>query len=339
MTGTWKNRAIVLARRPVGTPQCGDFRLDKLALPKPEKNQFVVRVLYCSLDPAMRRWMDYRSYSVQLTIDKPIACLVVGEVMESRCEGFPTGQYVCGMGAVADYVVMEPGVFTRRIEIQDDIPPTAYLNALGPIGLTAYNGLIHVGKPNKGDTVLISGAAGAVGSIAGQIAKIRGCRVVGIAGGSDKCDLLLNFFGFDGAIDYRGKDADELAAAISKVCPEGVDVFFDNVGGDALDATLANINQHARLIECGMIAQYNSVELPPGPRNMWQVIAKTATIHGFLNRYYSDFFEEAYTNLERWFLHGQIRAREHIDEGIENFHQSFTRLFEGSNHGKLILKI
>jgi NADPH-dependent curcumin reductase CurA len=283
--------------------------------------------------------MDEGSYGVQLELDAPIACLVVGEVVESRCQAFQTGQYVCGMSAVADYAIMEPGAFTRKVNIQGNIPMTAYLNALGATGLTAYNGLIHVGKPKKGETVLVSGAAGAVGSIVGQIAKIHGCHVVGIAGGTDKCALLREFFGFDGAIDYKGKDVHELTVAISKACPGGVDVLFDNVGGDILDATLANINQHARLVECGMIAQYNSVELPPGPRNIWQVVAKTATIHGFLNRYYIDHFDEAYTSLERWIMDGKVRTREHVDDGIENFYRSFMRLFEGNNQGKLILKV
>lgn len=333
------NRRVVLRKRPQGAPKQTDFEIRTSPLPEPAEGQFVARIYYCSLDPATRRWMDEHSYGVPIPIDGPISCLVVGKIVGSRCAGFEQGKYVTGLGSIADYTVMQPGGFTRVIDPADTPSLTNHLSVLGAIGLTAYNGLLKVGRPKAGETVLVSGAAGAVGSLVGQIARIQGCKAVGIAGGQAKCELLRETFGFDAAVDYKGKDLAALTEDLRRACPDGVDVYFDNVGGLPLDAALAVINQNARLVICGMISRYNEVEPPPGPRNIWELVAKTATMHGFLNRYYSEYYEEALSALKRWVQEGRIQWREHVDEGMENFYPSFMRLFDGSNQGKLILKI
>jgi len=333
------NRRIVLRARPQGLPRATDFELVNSPVPEPAAGEMLVRVLYCSLDPAVRRWMDEDSYGTAIPLGGAIACLVVGRVVRSHCEGFEAGDYITGLGSVSDYALMKPGGFTWKIDPAAAPSLTNHLSVLGANGLTAYNGLLHVGKPNPGETVLVSGGAGAVGSLVGQIAKIQGCRAVGIAGGEAKCRLMRETFGFDAAVDYKGKDLEQLTADVRQACPSGVDVYFDNVGGLPLDAALAVINQNARLVICGMISRYNEAVPPPGPRNIWQLVAKTATMHGFLNRYYMAHFEEGRRNLQQWVREGRIKWREHVDEGIENFHRSFLRLFDGSNEGKLILKI
>ena len=332
-------RSIVLRARPRGEPVAADFEIKTSAIPQPQPGEILVRILYCSLDPAVRRWMDEDSYGGAIPIGGPISCIVVGRVAKSQCEGFAAGDYVSGLGSVAEYTIMKPGGWTRRIDPAAAPSLTSYLGALGPNGLTAYNGLLKVGKPEPGQTVLVSGAAGSVGSLVGQIAKIKGCRAVGIAGGQAKCERLLRTFGFDAAVDYKGKDLAALTEDVRAACPQGVDVYFDNVGGLPLDAALAVINQNARLVICGMISRYNAPEPPPGPRNIWQLVAKTATMHGFLNRYYMDQFEEGLRDLGHWVSEGRIVWREHVENGLENFHSAFMRLFDGSNEGKLMLKI
>ena len=210
---------------------------------------------------------------------------------------------------------------------------------LGTSGLTAYNGLLKVGRPKPGETVLVSAASGSVGSLVGQIARIHGCRAVGITGGAVKCRRLLDDYGFDAAIDRRDKDVDSLTRAVNSSCPNGVDVYFDNVGGSCLEAAIAAINHDARIVLCGMISQYNSSQPGSGPRNLWQLVAKTATMTGFLNRkYLADCTNELH-DLRRWVEAGMLVWHEHVEEGLENFHRAFMRLFDGSNDGKLILRV
>ena len=334
-----ENRAIVLRKRPQGSPRETDFGIAQSQTPEPPEGEFMVRTHYCSLDPATRRWMDEDSYGVPIPIGAPISCIAVGQVILSRHPDFAEGSFVTGIGSVADYSLMQPGVFTRIVDPGASTSLTNHLSVLGATGLTAYNGLLKVGRPAAGETVLISGAAGAVGSLVGQIAKIQGCRAVGIAGGPEKCRRLLDEYGFDAAIDYKGKNLDALTASVRDACPGGVDVYFDNVGGLPLDAALAVINQHARLVECGMISRYNEAGNSPGPSNIWQLVARTATMHGFLNRFYAEHFPEALTALQQWVKDGRLHWREHVEEGLENFYPAFMRLFDGSNDGKLMLKI
>lgn len=333
------NRRVLLRRRPRGRPVAEDFALVHEAIPGPAEGELLVRNLYCSLDPAMRRWMDEKSYAEPIALDSAIRCTAVGRVAVSRHRDFEVGDHLIAMCAVEDYSIIRPGGFTRKIGDDDQTPLSRYLSLYGPIGMTAYFSLLEIGKPKAGETVLVSGAAGAVGSLVGQIAKIKGCRAVGIAGGPEKCAMLTDEFGFDAAIDYQGRDLESLMEAIHESCPDGVDVYFDNVGGVILDAALGCINQFARLVECGMISQYNASGSMPGPGNIWQIIARTATMQGFLGRQYTDRFPEAMAELRRWATEGRIHAREHIETGLENFYAAFMRLFDSTNKGKLILQV
>jgi NADPH-dependent curcumin reductase CurA len=237
-----------------------------------------------------------------------------------------------------DYSLVAPGGFTNKIEVSDAISPASYLSALGAVGLTAYFGLLEVAKPQSGETLLVSGAAGAVGSVVGQIGKIKGCRVIGIAGGAEKCRKLISDFGFDVAIDYKGKSVDQLTAEIAAAAPSGVDIVFENVGGTVLDAELMNLALHARVVLCGLISEYNSPE-KIGVRNLWHVLVKQATIHGFLIAGYVDRFGEGGAQMGQWIAEGKLHIDEDIQHGLENAYEAFMRLFSGANTGKLVLQI
>jgi NADPH-dependent curcumin reductase CurA len=263
----------------------------------------------------------------------------VSRVIESRNPAYRPGDYLMTMGAVEEYSIVPVSPWTMKLELDDDIPLSRHVSLFGLNAMTAYFGLLEVGRPRVGEAVLVSGAAGSVGSLVGQIAKIKGCHVVGIAGGAQKCARLIEEYSFDNAVNYHDKDVDQLATAIRAACPAGVDVYFDNVGGIVLDAALASINAGARLVECGMISQYNVNSPIPGPGNLWQIIAKTATMQGFLGRQYLERFPEAMADLKNWAAAGKIHAREHIEVGLENFYAAFMRLFDGSNDGKLMLQV
>lgn len=333
------NRTLVLRSRPVGAPQASDFAIVEQSMPVPSAGRMLVQVLICSLDPAMRRWMDAESYGKPIEIGGQLPCTLIGRVVDSRCEGFKVGDLVTGRGTLAEFAVMEADGYTHCID-QIGLPSlTCHLSILGTSGLTAYNGLLRVGQPVTGETVLVSAASGSVGSIVGQIAKIQGCRVVGITGGTAKCSRLLQTYGFDAAIDRSGKDADALARDVRSACPQGVDIYFDNVGGPCLEAALSAINSNARIVLCGMIGEYNVESPPPGPRNLWQLVAKTASMRGFLNRaHLADPTAELH-QLRRWIEQGRLKWSEHIEYGLENFHGAFMQLFDGSLDGKLLLRI
>jgi NADPH-dependent curcumin reductase CurA len=334
-----QNRRFKLMRRPVGEPVAEDFALVAEPLPALAEGEFLVRNHYASLDPAIRGWLDDKpSYMPPVALGDPVRATTVGRVAQSRNPAFAEGQWVMGLNAIEEYSVVRPGGFTSPIDA-DVVPPTHYLSILGAVGMTAYFGLLEVGQPKAGETVLVTGAAGAVGSLVGQIAKIKGCRTIGIAGGPDKCRRLSEDYGFDAAIDYRGKGVRELSAAIGEAAPAGVDVIFENVGGDILDAGLLHINKNARIAVCGLISEYNSAEGPRGTRNIWQLIVKTATMRGLLVSDYLPRFAEGGAVMVSWLKEGRIRIDEHIDEGIENTFPAFLRLFRGTNEGKMILKI
>jgi NADPH-dependent curcumin reductase CurA len=333
------NRTLVLRSRPVGAPRASDFAVVEQSMPVPLAGSMVVRVLVCSLDPAMRRWMDAESYGRPIDIGGALPCTLIGRVADSRCDRFKVGDLVTGRGTLADFSVMEGDGYTHGID-QVGLPSlTCHLSILGTSGLTAYNGLMRVGQPVAGETVLVSAASGSVGSIVGQIAKIHGCRVVGITGGAAKCSRLLASYGFDAAIDRSGKDTVALARDVRLACPQGVDVYFDNVGGPCLEAALGSINSNARIVLCGMIGEYNVESPPPGPSNLWQLVAKTASMRGFLNRVYLAQPTEELRQLRRWIEEGRLKWSEHIEYGLENFHSAFMRLFDGSLDGKLLLRI
>jgi hypothetical protein len=316
-----------------------DFGIVGEPMPALADGAVLIRNLYCSLDPAMRRWMDEDSYSDPIPLGAPIRCLCLGQAVESRSEALRTGDLLLTMGTVGDYSMLPAGQWFSRIDRSDDVPLSRHLSLYGLNAMTAYFGLFDIGRPVAGETVLISGAAGSVGSLVGQMAGIAGCRTVGIAGGARKCRRLLDDFSFDAAIDYRQRSLEQLTEDIQAACPLGVDIYFDNVGGVVLDAALAAINCQARLVECGMVSQYNASDRGAGPGNLWQLIAKCATMRGFLGRQYLDRFPEAIGQLHLWAREGKIHAREHVEVGLERFHEAFMRLFDGSHDGKLMLKI
>lgn len=334
-----RNRRFLLRRRPHGEPVPEDFELVTESLPELAPGQFLVRNHYASLDPAMRGWMDDEdSYMPPIPLNAPVRASTIGVVAESKADGFTPGQWVMGLNAIEDYSVCAAGGFTQPIDPGLVPSVTNYLSLFGAVGMTAYFGLFEVCEPRPGDTVLVSGAAGAVGSIVGQLAKIHGCRTIGIAGGPDKCSRLTERYGFDVAIDYRGKDEAALTAEIAAAAPNGVDVIFENVGGIILDAGLANLAMNARVGLCGLISEYNN-EDRVGARNLWRLIVKRASIRGLLVADYVARFGEGAAKMGEWAAQGKIVIDEHIDEGIENAYPAFMRLFSGSNQGKMILKL
>lgn len=336
MTG---NRRFLLVRRPQGTPVPEDFSLVEDSIPEPEQGGLVVRNHFASLDPAQRGWMDDGpSYMPPIPLGAPVRASTVGVVHSSANPDFKPGDWVLGLNALEDYSVVQPGGFTSKIDVSIVDSPSKYLSAMGAVGLTAYFGLIEAGQPKAGETLLVSGAAGAVGSAVGQIGKILGCRVIGIAGGPDKCRRLLEDYGFDVAIDYRGKDVATLAAEIRTHAPNGADVIFENVGGDVMDAELMNLAMGARMVLCGLISEYNS-EQKVGIRNLWQVLVQRAVIKGFLIADYVPRFGEGGAQMATWMAEGRLRIDEDVQEGLENAYPAFMRLFTGANTGKLVLKI
>ena len=331
------NRRFTLVRRPVGLPVEADFSLISEATPELAEGQFLLRNHYASLDPAMRGWMDDRpSYLPPIRLGDPIRASTLGVVVESRNPDFPVGAWASGLGGIEEYTLHKKGS-GRLIDPQTLPSVTNYLSLFGGVGSTAYFGLLDVGQPKAGETVLVSGAAGGVGSLVGQIAKIKGCRTVGIAGGPRKCERLLRDYGYDAAIDYRGKSAGELTAAIREAAPDGVDVQFENVGGIILDAGLMALNPKARVVLCGLISQYNTEPAPTN--NLWQLIVNGAKIEGFILTQYIHRIPEAVPELSGWLKKGKLRIDEHIEEGIENALPAFLRLFAGTNEGKMILKL
>ena len=329
------NRQFLLAKRPVGAATRDTFTFQQVPVVQPKDAQILVKNEYLSLDPAMRGWMNEgKSYIPPVALGDVMRALGVGKVIASAHPGFAVGDYVNGALGMQDYFTGEPRGF-YKVDPKL-VPLPVYLSALGMTGMTAYFALLDVGAPKTGDTVVISGAAGAVGSIAGQIAKLKGCRVVGIAGGQEKCKRLVEEFGFDGVIDYKNED---MLAGLKRECPKGVDVFFDNVGGDILDAVLSRLNFKARVIICGAISQYNNKEAVKGPANYLSLLVNRARMEGFVVMDYADRYAAAGQEMAGWLLKGQLKSKEHIVEGLESFPESLAKLFSGENHGKLVLKV
>ena len=334
-----ENRRFLLMRRPKGIPAESDFALVAGKVPEPPSGGIVVRNHFASLDPAQRGWMDdAESYMPPIPLGDPVRATTIGVVHASDNPDFAVGQWVMGLNALEDYSVALPGGFTMPIDIGAVTSPSNYLSALGAVGLTAYFGLREVAKPQPGETLLVSGAAGAVGSAVGQIGKIMGCRVVGIAGGAEKCRRLIDDYGFDAAIDYKDRDHASLVSAIAQAAPDGVNVVFENVGGPVMEAEMFNLAHHARIVLCGLISEYNAPERV-GLRNLWEVLARRATIHGFLIADYAHRFAEGGAQMAQWLADGRLRADEDVQHGLENAYAAFMRLFTGANTGKLVLKI
>lgn len=337
MNDTQTNHQIRLAARPVGPVKPSDWSSTEEPVLEPAANQVLVRVLYLSLDPAMRGWMnDTRSYIAPVGIGEVMRALGAGQVIASKHPDVPVGAYVTGLFGAQEYATVD-GAATMVVDTQLAPLPT-YLGTLGMTGLTAYFGLLDIGRPQEGETVLISGAAGAVGGAAGQIAKLKGARVVGIAGGAQKCRYVTHQLGFDAAIDYKSAD---VPAALAEHCPRGVDVYFDNVGGEILDAALAHLARHARVVICGAISQYNATGgAMRGPANYMSLLVNHASMTGFVVFDYADRYAEGVRQMSEWLAAGKITAREEvIAGGIAHFHETLMRLFTGANTGKLVLQV
>lgn len=331
-----KNRQVLLAKRPQGMPDESTFQLIETEVPEPKDKEVLVRTLYLSVDPYMRGRMNAaKSYAPPFEVGKPLTGGVVGKVVQSNDPNFSEGDYVTARLDWADYSVVN-GKRLQKID-PNLAPVTTALHVAGMPGLTAYFGLIDIGKPKAGETVVVSGAAGAVGSVAGQIAKLKGCRVVGIAGSDDKVAYLKHELGFDEVINY--KTTANLRDALKAACPNGIDVYFDNVGGKITDAVVFLLNFHARFVLCGQIAHYNDTKIEMGPRFLPYFLTRSVLLKGFIVNDYADRFEEGYKTLTTWLKEGKLKYKETIVEGLEHAPDAFLGLFRGENIGKMLVKV
>jgi NADPH-dependent curcumin reductase CurA len=330
-----ENRQFKLIARPVGMVKRSDFEFATAPAPEPGPGEALVRVLYLSLDPAMRGWMNEgRSYIAPVGLGEVMRAGGVGRVVASNDPGLAVGDTVVAMTGVQDYALVKAKDANKVDPRLAPLP--RFLGALGMPGLTAYFGLLDIGQPKQGETVVVSAAAGAVGGVAGQIAKTKGCRVVGIAGGPAKCRYIAEELGFDAAIDYKSED---VPAALQRHCPKGIDIYFDNVGGEILDAALAQLARNARVIICGAISQYNNLHALRGPRNYLSLLINHARMEGFVVFDYASRYAEGIHALAGWVLSGKVKAREDIVEGLETFPETLLKLFRGENFGKLVIKV
>ena len=333
---TLVNAQCRLAARPVGLPQASDWSLVEEPAPEPGEGEFRVQVEHLSLDPAMRSWMNAgRSYVPAVEIGEVMRAAGIGRVIDSKHPDYEVGEHLYGVFGVQRYAVSDGAGVTR---VDTSLAPApVHLGVLGISGLTAYFGLLDVGRPEPGQTVVVSGAGGSVGSIAGQIARIRGCRAIGIAGGAEKCRWLVDDLGFHAAIDYK---AGELRSQLKESAPDGVDVFFDNVGGEVLEQVLRRLARGARVVISGAVSQYNATEPPPGPSNYMQLLVARASMTGFVIFDYADRFGEGASQLAAWLRSGELRSREDVVEGdVSDFPEVLLKLFRGENTGKLILAL
>jgi NADPH-dependent curcumin reductase CurA len=330
------NKVIILANRPVGKPTAGNFKFTKEENPVATEGQVLLKSLYVSVDPYLRgRMSDTKSYVPPFNLNEPVKSAIIAEVTASENPDFKVGDFVSGLLDWKEFQVSD-GKGLKKVD-GDAAPLSAYLGVLGMTGLTAYIGLNEIGKPKAGETLVVSGAAGAVGSVAGQIGKILGCKVIGLAGSDEKTAMLKAKFGFDEAINY--KTTTDMKAAIASAAPDGVDVYFDNVGGEISDAVLAHLNQFARVPICGAISSYNDTEVAMGPR-VQSILVKTSTLmQGFIVSNYGAKFPEATQQLTAWVQEGKISYNETIVNGFDQIPQAFIDLFEGRNDGKMVVKI
>ena len=329
------NKQVLLAERPIGMLKDSDFAIVEKSIPELQENEVQVKIDYISLDPAMRGWMNAgTTYIKGVEIGEVMRAFAAGTVLNSNHPNFKKGDAVTGTMGAQSYAVMQ-GKHLTKVDISN-VPLSWYVGILGMPGLTAYFGLLDKGLPKAGETVLVSGAAGMVGSVVGQIAKIKGCKVIGIAGGKDKCNTLLNEFGFDAANDYKATE--NIGKAIKEAAPNGIDIYFDNVGGEILDAALLNLAMNARIVICGAISQYNSIEIK-GLKNYMRLISARGTMTGIIVFDYFPRAAEAITDLSKWLIEGSIVYKEHIVEGLDGFASTLQMLFTGDNTGKLVIKI
>ena len=319
----------------MGLPKPSDWDFTQEPVPEPGEGEVLVRTRFLSLDPAMRGWMNEgRSYVPPVGIGEVMRALGAGEVVASRHPKLSVGDQVTGLLGVQEYALAQGDAVTTVDERLAPLP--VYLGVLGMPGMTAYFGLLDVGRPVQGNTVVVSGAAGAVGGVVGQIAKIKGGRAVGIAGGTEKCRHVVEDLGFDAAIDYKSED---VAGALRRHCPDGVDVYFDNVGGEILNAALARLARNARVVLCGAISQYNATGAITGPSNYMSLLVNRASMTGFLVSDYAARFAEAAQEMGGWIAAGKLKSFEDVADGLETFPDTLLRLFNGENTGKLVLRV
>ncbi len=330
------NKQLILEKRPVGMPDADTWKLTNNPIPEPKEGEVLIENYYISLDPAMRGWMnDSKSYIPPVQLGEVMRAGTIGKVIKSNNHPkYRVGEVLTGWGGVQQYSIANGDNY---YPVDTSLAPMpTYIGTLGMPGMTAYFGILEVGKIKEGDIVLVSGGAGAVGSVVGQIAKIKGCRVIGIAGGPEKCKYLTEELGFDGAIDYKNEN---VAKGIKEHCPKGIDVYFDNVGGEILDAALGRLRMHARVVICGAISQYNNTTAIKGPSNYLSLLVNRATMQGMVVMDYAKDYRMAAQEMGGWMAEGKLKSREDIYEGIENFYDTFQRLFTGEKNGKLVLKV
>jgi NADPH-dependent curcumin reductase len=328
------NKKILLIKRPQGMAADTDFQLVETVIPTIAADEILIKNEYVSLDPAMRGWMNEgTTYIKGVGLNEPMRAFTAGIVVQSNNINFAVGDAVQGLFTVQQNVISN-GENISKLDTKN-IPISWYLGILGMPGLTAYFGLLDKGQPKEGDTVLVSGAAGMIGSLVGQIAKIKGCKIIGIAGGKDKCDYVKNELAFDAVINYKN---DNVAKKIKELAPNGVNVYFDNVGGEILDAAMMNLALGARVVICGAISQYNDAQFN-GLKNYMKIVSARATMSGIIVFDYFPRAEEAIKDLSTWLAEGKLKYKEHIVEGIEKFPETLRMLFTGENYGKLLLKI
>lgn len=337
MTTPTTNRQLFLASRPKGAIEEGTFQLREAPLPALQGGQFLVRNIYVSIDPTMRGWLiDRPSYVPPIQVGETMRAFGCGEVVESRNDAFLPGDRIQGVTGWQDYAIADSRS-PMLAKVPGGMSLQHRLSVFGLTGLTAYFGMLDIGQPKSGETVVVSGAAGATGSVAGQIAKIKGCRVIGTAGTDEKCRWVKDDLGFDECINYRTEDLD---ARLRETCPGGIDVYFDNVGRDTLDSVLLQIGFGARIVLCGGISSgYNELAEPWGPKNYFQLIVTRSRMEGFLVTHYAPRFDEATAEMRRWMAEGSLASREQVVEGLENCPKALQMLFDGENTGKLLVQI
>ena len=330
------NKKMILVNRPTGIPEKNTWSFEEELISEIKDGQILIKQQYISLDPAMRGWMNNsKSYIPPVEIGTVMRAGTVGEVIQvNNNTNFKVGDFVSGWGGVQEYSISDGKNYS--IIKDKNNPIHRYLGALGMPGMTAYFGIINEGKIKSGDIVLVSAAAGAVGSLVGQIAKIKGCKVIGIAGGNEKCKYVKEQLGFDEVIDYKN---DNIYSSLKKFCQEGIDVYFDNVGGEILDAALAKLRMNARIVICGAISQYNNTSRTKGPSNYLSLLVNRATMKGMVVFDYKNDYPMAINQISEWFNQGKLKSNESIFEGIDNFYETFLKLFNGNKRGKLILKL
>ncbi len=336
MTSAQINRQWLFRRRPRGELTADDLQWVEVPIAEPGQGQILVRNLYVSCDPTQRSWAAADTYYPAMKVGEVMRAFALGEVLTSRLPEFQRGQLVQGLFGWQDYAVADQRGLYPILAVPESVPMETAMSALGNTGMTAYFGLLEVGRARPGESVVVSAAAGATGSIAGQIAKIQGCRVVGIAGGESKCRYLINELGFDAAIDYKGEN---VMTRLRQTCPNGIDVYFDNVGGRMLEAALANLALHGRIVICGAISGYNEAAPPPGPKNYLKLLTQRGRMEGFVVIDFLPRAAEALEALAAFMREGKLKDQVDVLHGLENAPAALARLFSGENRGKQLVKV